>query len=222
MPNFNSERSKNIAGDVELVNHFLSSFVSTRKSFADICNSDRTGLWLPKKCIEGIKSTPKKDGTIYQKIIKRIANNQEYVHKVMTKNNLDALLLPITRIGYSAPGYDHFNTFNASLASNAGLPGIGFVMGYSKEKHLPIGIQLIGKANSDAQLVGYVHRLQPLLLKHIPPTQRSSDTKSYTIDSMNNAINELGQASLSIMRKNSGKIPVDEFYKASQAVLNKH
>ncbi len=211
-PKFDSERSNNTAGDMELINTYFESFISTRQSFRDLCQSNRVGFWTVDQCLESLNKTPKLGSKEYKQILSRISQNQKYVHEIMESQKLDALLLPVSTIGYSAPGFEHFNGFQASLASNAALPGIGFVIGYT-DKGLPIGVELIGKSGSDTELVSYVHSLEPKLPPYRKPpiVEPKDDKRIFTIQQMNSLITELGSKSLSVMRKNDSELGADVF-----------
>ncbi|MCE2983803.1 MAG: amidase [Parachlamydia sp.] len=67
IPSFQLDRTRNLSGEIEEINHYLSRFPSTRESFNDICRSGRTlSFGGTQGCLEHEKLTAPKKSEHYQ------------------------------------------------------------------------------------------------------------------------------------------------------------
>ena len=89
------------------------------------------------------------------------------IDTVMDDNQLDAIIAPTASV--AAP-IDDRNTFGstASLTSTAGYPSITIPMG--EVDGLPVGLHILGRAYSEAQLLAYAYAIEQLLPPRIIPT----------------------------------------------------
>lgn len=196
LPLFNNNRQNNQAGEIQDVNEYLASFPSTRKNFRDICESNRTrNFGTIKDCLHFIKNVPSKSSKSYQKAQAIFDKNKIYVQKVMEKNNLDALLIPITTQGSATYDGMTVNTWRAPVSSNSGLPSININVGYNAETNLPIGVELVGKQFHEGILIeiAYAYEMQtPKKINPIIP-EEDSTLLNLSIPDLNNLFTLLGK-----------------------------
>jgi len=205
LPQFNSNRIWNMAGMRQDVDAYLQSFPAARKNFIDICTSNRTHIYGDeKKCLHFIHAMPKKSGQEYQAVLAMFSQNKTYIENIMRMQHLDALLIPITSSGLPTYERAQFNTVNAPVASNAGLPSIVINMGYSEGERLPIGFELIGQQFAEGKLIemayAYEKHAKPRLVPNMPPV--NTTMTSFTIPQMNNLFVLLGSESYEQILKN--------------------
>jgi len=212
LPAFNSDRQFNAAGDVQLIDQYLSKFPSTRKNFLDICESGRTANFNDESdCKKQVKDDFKLDGPEYQHAKEIIRKNKVYIEQVMNKRHIDALLLPIS-VGESGE-YDMMKvkTWNPPVSSNSGLPSVSFIVGYLKHHDVPpIAMEFIGHENSESTLLNFAYAYEQAYFKRLSPKlSRTSNKKiaSLSIPELNNMITTVGAKSYSLILKN-GK-PLD-------------
>jgi amidase len=92
---------------------------------------------------------------------------QQAVLKVMVENNLDAIAYPtLTRkaslIGEAQPGS------NCRLSSNSGLPAIVVPGGFTSDG-LPVGVELLGRAWGEPQLIKIAYAYEQATHHRRPP-----------------------------------------------------
>jgi amidase len=92
---------------------------------------------------------------------------REAILKAMADNNLDALAYPTIRrkanlIGEAQPGT------NCQLASNSGLPAISVPGGFTSDG-LPVGVELLGRAWSEPQLIKLAYSYEQATRHRRPP-----------------------------------------------------
>ena len=88
LPKFDTNRANNMAGEIQDINQYLSSFPSTSKNFADICESGRTQTFAGiKGCLKHIKDTAKKNSQVYHAVLRMFLKNRKYVEAIMRKNH---------------------------------------------------------------------------------------------------------------------------------------
>jgi amidase len=94
----------------------------------------------------------------------------------MARNNVDVLAFPTYRVPpESLKGEEVAESNNCMAASNSGLPSISVPAGWTADE-LPVGIELLGRAWSEAQLlrIAYAfeqathHRRSPKLTPPLP------------------------------------------------------
>ncbi|MCL9682591.1 amidase [Legionella maioricensis] len=196
LPAFNNDRQNNQAGEIQDVNEYLASFPSTRKSFRDICESNRTrNFGSIKNCLQFMKNMASKTSTSYKRALTIFAKNNSYVQKVMDKNHLDALLMPITTQGTATYDGMRVNTWRAPISSNAGLPSININVGYSDETHMPIGVELTGKQFQEGTLIEIAYAYEMHSPERITPSmpEENSVLFNFSIPELNNLFTMLGK-----------------------------
>ncbi|KGG29258.1 MULTISPECIES: amidase [unclassified Prochlorococcus] len=156
LPLFDSNRADNMAGEVEDIDQYLGSFVSTRRSLQDICLSGRTRLG-EKACIGYMESIAPKYSDRYYSALKTFEKNKNYLEGLMREDGIDALLMPLS--SWQPPSYydDMYRTATTEspVASNSGLPAIALIAGWtSATPAMPIGFELIGFQYGEGDLIG--------------------------------------------------------------------
>lgn len=194
LPLFNNDRKNNQAGEVQDVNEYLASFPSTRKNFQDICESNRTRNFGTKKdCLHFIKNMASKSSKSYQQAQSIFAKNKIYVQKIMKRDKLDALLIPISTHGTATYDEMTVNTWRAPVSSNSGLPSISINIGYSDD--MPIGIELVGKQFHEGTLIEIAYAYEKHTSNKISPTMPEENPKllNLSIPELNNLFTLLGK-----------------------------
>lgn len=196
LPEFDANRDNNMAGDDAAINQYLAVFPSTRQSFTDICESNRTRTFGKdaKACLEFAASTAKKDSKEYQQALATFSNNRQYVDHVMKKQRLDALLIPISTHGSATYDLTTVNTWQAPISSNSGLPAIAFVAGFTEaETPMPVGMELVGKMYHEAQLIGMAYAYEQRMTATSPALgEQDLSLIGMTIPELNNLFTMLG------------------------------
>ncbi|MDF1796260.1 MAG: amidase [Coxiellaceae bacterium] len=154
---FNYHRKNNAAGEVQQINSYFKSFVSTRKSFDDICRSNRTITFGDvKSCLAYVKHDPKLNSVKYRDVEAMFDHNKNIITDIMHKNHLDALLLPTSKHGVPVAVLN--TDYYTVPSSNSGLPEVEFIAGFTNGKQpLPVGMELLGKRLSEAKLLGMAY-----------------------------------------------------------------
>ena len=92
---------------------------------------------------------------------------REAVLSVMAEQNLDALAYPTIR-RKAAPLYEPQEGSNCQLSAKSGLPAISMPAGFT-EDGLPVGLELLGKAWSESQLLAMAYAFEQLAKHRVPP-----------------------------------------------------
>ena len=92
---------------------------------------------------------------------------RQSILKVMADNNLDALAYPTIRRKANLIGEAQQGT-NCRLSSNSGLPAIVVPGGFTPDG-LPIGVELIGRAWSEPQLIKFAYAYEQATHHRRPP-----------------------------------------------------
>ncbi|RDI42538.1 amidase [Aquicella lusitana] len=224
LPAFNNDRKLNEAGEVQDVNEYLDTYPATRRNFRDICESDRTRTFgSVNDCLQFMKKLPKRNSERHTEVLELLANNRQYVEKMMETEHLDALMMPIASTGVAT--YDDFkvNTWQAPVSSNAGLPSLSFNIGYINQ--MPVGIELIGKAYSENTLIEMAYAYE----KHAPPRLKpilpvsNPFTASLSIAGMNNLFTLLGARTYQYVLKNGTRedLTAENFRRIAADTLSK-
>ncbi len=158
-----------MAGEIEDVNNYLASFPSTRQNYRDICTSNRSRTFGSiNDCLKHLKNTAKRDGEKYQQVLNMFKKNRAYVENIMSTQHLDALLIPLNPEGGLTYDISHVNTWRTAVSSNAGLPAITIIGGYTKTNPaLPVGLELIGKMYDESGLINLAYSYE----SHMPHRQ---------------------------------------------------
>ncbi|HHT0594209.1 TPA: amidase [Legionella anisa] len=215
LPDFNNDRQFNQAGEIQDVNQYLASFPSTRKNFRDICESNRTrNFGSINDCLHFMKNTASKLSVPYQKALENFKKNKIYVEQIMDKNQLDALLMPITSNGTATYDAMKVNTWRAPISSNSGLPALSINVGYSEDTHMPIGVELISKQYQEGTLIEIAYAYETQAKQSILPSMPEENLTllHFTIPELNNLFTLLGKNSYDkflIHSKNSSPLSDD-------------
>ena len=193
LPRFNNNRKLNMAGMREEVNQYLASFPAARKNFDDICESNRTRVFGNQAaCVRFVHGMPKKSDHEYKAALKLFAKNKDYVENIMNKQQLDALLIPISTTGIATDDPMKVNTWQAPVSSNAGLPSITLNVGYIDG--MPFGIEMIGKQFAEGTLIEMAYAYERHTTQRIPPALSAAGPifANMSIAAMNNLFTLLG------------------------------
>lgn len=209
LPDFDNNREYNQSGEVEDINQYLASYPAVRKNFKDICESNRSrNFGDVNACLKFMRSIPNKNSAQYKSVIAMLDKNRKYVESFMSKNHIDALLMPLST--QAAGSYDGMivNTWQASLSSNAGLPAIDFIVGYNKE-NMPIAVDLTGVAFSEGKLIEIAYAYEQLTHLRREPGLPGPDMRliNLSIPQINNIITEIGKETYEklILKAKSGE-----------------
>jgi aspartyl-tRNA(Asn)/glutamyl-tRNA(Gln) amidotransferase subunit A len=175
------------------MNAYLASYPAAQKNYRDICESDRTRVWgNTKECLKFVANLPPKFGTKYNDTLKVFKKNKIYVEKIMDKYHLDALLIPVSTTGSAT--YNVKAIMNEFVASNAGVPGITFPIGYTKADHMPVGVELIGRQFAEGTLLGMAYAYEKNSPPRVPPTMPEPNLalEKMDIPSYNNLLIKMG------------------------------
>jgi hypothetical protein len=93
---------------------------------------------------------------------------RQAVLKAMADNNLDALAYASVRRKASPIGEEQVDAVNRKLASNSGLPAIVVPAGFTPDG-LPVGIELLGRAWSEPQLIKLAYSYEQATHHRRPP-----------------------------------------------------
>jgi Asp-tRNA(Asn)/Glu-tRNA(Gln) amidotransferase A subunit family amidase len=93
---------------------------------------------------------------------------RETIFKVMADNNLDALAYPTLRRKANVIGEAQAGN-NCRLSSNSGLPAIVVPAGFTPDG-LPVGIELLGRAWSEPQLIKFAYAYEQATHHRHPPS----------------------------------------------------
>lgn len=228
LPKFDIDRKNNMAGEIEEVNEYLSSFPSTRANYDDLCRSDRTQIAFEmNECFKHIRETASKGSQEYNASIRKFDKNRTYVEEVMDQNKLDAMIVPIDSRGVAGDGQTE--GLNCIVASNSGLPSIGIIAGYTNGPiQMPVGMEIIGRRFSEPTLleVAFAYeqksgqRILPSLVRNVPVT---SPLDSLTIRDLNRLFTNIGwvtyQEVLKVGKRES--LTPEVFRKIISSVLEK-
>lgn len=92
---------------------------------------------------------------------------REAILAAMAEQNLDALAYPTIR-RKAAPLYEPQDGSNCQLSAKSGLPAISMPAGFT-EDGLPVGLELLGRAWSEAELLGMAYAFEQLAEHRVPP-----------------------------------------------------
>lgn len=207
LPKFDNNRDNNMAGEVQDINAYLAAFPSTRKNYRDICLSGRAPIFGTKQsCLQHLSKTANKNGATYQQVLVTFARNQHYVERIMDRDHLDALLLPINAYGAATEDITKVNTWRAPITSNSGLPGMAFVAGYTNDQvPMPVGMELVGRKYTEATLIGLTYSYERHFgARKIPELKTANDSKfmGLSIPQLNNLFTLIGWQSYNQVLKN--------------------
>jgi Asp-tRNA(Asn)/Glu-tRNA(Gln) amidotransferase A subunit family amidase len=93
---------------------------------------------------------------------------RQSVLKLMADNRLDVLAYPTIRRKANLIGASQQGTTNCLLSSNSGLPAITVPGGFTSDG-LPVGVELIGRAWSEPQLIRFAYAYEQATHHRRPP-----------------------------------------------------
>ncbi len=199
LPDFNTNRKSNMAGEIQQINQYLSSFPSTRRNFADICTSRRTNIFHGiEGCFQHIRETPPVNSVAYHDVLKMFATNRNYVQDIMNKYKLDVLLTPITSFGTATYDINSVLTAKLPISSNAGLPSLVLNIGYigNGKVQMPVGVEIIGKFYGEGVLLQIAAVIEKNLEPKLVPILETATTKDIinhlNISEYNNLLTLIG------------------------------
>lgn len=220
---FDTDRSPNMAGMRQDVDHYLRSYPSVRKNFQDLCDSNRIRVFgEAQKCVKFFALMPIKYGEKYEAALKTFAKNRKYVEQIMKQKKLDALLMPISTVGIATYEPYEVNTWLAPVSSNSGLPAITINLGYHRQ--MPIGVELIGTQFSEGKLIemayAYEKKSQPRIKPKMPA--ENEVLQNLDIPAYNNLITNIGYKTyMNVLINSVGNQPKELEAKQFKALVNK-
>ena len=136
-----------LKGFARKVDTVLASYPAVRRSWSDICTSHRVRPeWTARQCEEAGAAAPR----LEQQAVEQIAANQHRTVATMEKLRLHAILYPVD--GRGGARNDESPGMTCFIAGASGLPSAAFPVGLDG-RGLPIGIELLGRPQSDEMLV---------------------------------------------------------------------
>ena len=113
---------------------------------------------------ESLESEEYKDIVLY-----RTKLAQESLLKVMADHDLDALVYPTTTDPAAKIGETQQTGANNRLSPYSGFPAITVPAGYTATDHLPVGIEFLGRAFSEPELIRLAYAYEQGTLHRVPP-----------------------------------------------------
>ena len=108
-----------------------------------------------------------RDSKEYLEHIVKRERLQQAILKVMADHRLDALAYPTIRRKANVAGQPQAGT-NCHLSANSGLPAIVVPGGFTPDR-LPVGLELLGRAWSEAQLIKFAYAYEQATRHRRPP-----------------------------------------------------
>ncbi|NNL84507.1 MAG: amidase [Myxococcales bacterium] len=105
------------------------------------------------------EATEDRAGATYREELKRSAALRRYLHALLREEGLDALIYPTIRRLPVRIGVFEQEGSNCRLSAKSGLPAISLPAGFSAGG-IPIGMELLGRAWSEARLLQYASAIE--------------------------------------------------------------
>jgi hypothetical protein len=140
------------------LNQYLAMFSDANITLADIVDE---GLF--HDAVQGALTRSRNaefDEDAYQTAFARRQVLQEAIERVMIEQQLDAIAYPTIGELQVFTGESQSGS-NCSVSANSGLPAISLPAGFTNSG-LPVGMELLGRLLSDAQLVSIAHQFEKL------------------------------------------------------------
>jgi len=93
---------------------------------------------------------------------------REAILKAMADNRVDALAYPATRRKANLIGEAQLGSDNCQLAANSGLPAIVVPGGFTPDG-VPVGVEIMGRAWSEPQLIKFAYAYEQATNHRRPP-----------------------------------------------------
>ncbi|MCP9793262.1 amidase [Vulcanococcus limneticus Candia 3F8] len=156
-----------VKGSAARIDALLARYPAPRRSWSEICGSGRIPPeWSPAECRSLFSSDPLAE----RRALRRMAANRQLVQEQLRRQRLDALLYLTDRQG--AARAQPSSRLTCWVASLAGLPALALPIGLDG-RGLPVGVELLGPAGADEQLVAMAAQLEqrrgPLSPPSLPP-----------------------------------------------------
>jgi amidase len=141
---------------------------------------------LPTHWLKNAQSIKSLDAKEYTDALLRRNTLRRALLVAMAKNDVDVLAFPTYRVKPGLlTGKEKAESNNCHASSNSGLPSISVPAGWTADQ-LPVGIELLGRAWSEAQLlrIGYAfeqathHRRSPKLTPALPAARSAARTEA--------------------------------------------
>lgn len=102
-------------------------------------------------------------------VLNRTKITQESLLKVMADYDLDALVYPTSIFPAAKIGVSQQAGSNNRLSPYSGFPAITVPAGYTATDHLPVGIEFLGRAFSEPELIRLAYAYEQGTLHRVPP-----------------------------------------------------
>jgi amidase len=109
-----------------------------------------------------------RDTNEYLELVVKRNTLREAILKAMADNRVDALAYPPTRRKANLIGEVQLGGDNCQLAANSGLPAIVVPGGFTPDG-VPVGVELMGRAWSEPQLIKFAYAYEQSNDHHRPP-----------------------------------------------------
>lgn len=160
---FKADIEKYLAGNPSLGLTSLGDLIAQGKHHADIQDS------LMASESTANEQTLHQQGTLYQQEMSQRAVVRQALTNLIEQNELDALVYPTIRQVAAPHGEPQLGT-NCRLSANSGLPAISVPIGFT-DAGMPVGIELLGVAHSEQQLLNLALEVeQALQARRLPDT----------------------------------------------------
>ena len=120
-----------------------------------------------EKLLEGSQGVESRDTKEYLEHIVKRSTLRDAILKAMADNHVDALAYPTIRRKANLIGATQLGT-NCQLSSNSGLPAIVIPGGFTADG-LPVGVELLGRAWSEPQLIKFAYAYEQATHHRYPP-----------------------------------------------------
>jgi len=141
------------------------------RSLKEILDSGNYHPAIESRLLRRQESPPPDTQEYLEQLLKRTSLKQAIL-LVMAEHDLDALAYPTIRRVAAPIGEDQQGS-NGCLSANSGLPAITVPAGFTEEG-LAVGLELLGRAWSEARLIGLAYAFEQVTQHRRPPTSTPS------------------------------------------------
>lgn len=218
LPNFDNNRKYHMAGTPDDVNTYLSHNIGSRNNMEEICTSDMSRVMGSiSQCVKLVNGIADKNSQEYKQALAIIDKNIQYVTKIMHKEDIDAILLPVSKSGSSTYDLKQVNTWQAPISSNTGLPSIVIQIGHDKDK-MPIAMEIVGDKYSEGQLLSIAYDYERHYMAYTPPQLvMSHKFDDWSISQLNTLFRQIGKNTYEMFIKpqNKNEVSAKQSYTAT-------